>query len=136
MGTPVTVDVEVRYRDLDTMNHVNNAVYASYFEQARVAYVDEVFDIDLDDLNFVIANLEIDFGRPLTIEDDPTVGVEVTDLGDSSATMAYDLRSDGDSVATGETTLVFVDPETKRPGPIPSAIRERIVEHEGPELEA
>lgn len=136
MGDAFTVDVDVRYRDLDTMNHVNNAVYASYFEEARTAYVDEVFDVGLEDLNFVIAHLEIDFGRPLTITDDPTVAVEVTDLGDSSATMAYDLRVDGDSVATGETTLVFVDPETKRPGPIPPAIRERIVEHEGEGLEA
>ncbi|AEH37474.1 acyl-CoA thioesterase [Halopiger xanaduensis] len=132
---PITVDVDVRYRDLDTMNHVNNAVYASYFEEARVAYVDEVFDVDLENLNFVIAHLEIDFGRPLTIEDDPTVAVEITELGNSSATMAYDLRVDGNSVATGESTVVFVDPETKRPGPIPSDIRERIVEHEGPELE-
>ena len=131
MSDPITVDVDVRYRDLDTMNHVNNAVYASYFEEARTAYADAVFGLDLEDLNFVIAHLEIDFGRPLTIEDDPTVAVEVTDLGDSSATMAYDLRADGESVATGETTLVFVDPETKRPGPIPSEIRERIVEHEG-----
>ena len=131
MSDPITVDVDVRYRDLDTMNHVNNAVYASYFEEARTAYADEVFALDLEDLNFVIAHLEIDFGRPLTIEDDPAVAVEVTDLGDSSATMAYDLRVDGDSVATGETTLVFVDPETKRPGPIPAEIRERIVDHEG-----
>ncbi|GAB3665282.1 acyl-CoA thioesterase [Halopiger thermotolerans] len=135
MTDPITVDVDVRYRDLDTMNHVNNAVYASYFEEARVAYVDEVFDVDLENLNFVIAHLEIDFGRPLTIEDDPTVTAEVTELGNSSATMAYDLRVDGDSVATGESTVVFVDPETKRPGPIPAAIRERIVAHEGPELE-
>ena len=34
--------IGVRYRDIDAMGHVNNAVYATYLEQARVRYVDHV----------------------------------------------------------------------------------------------
>ncbi len=131
MGEEFTVDVDVRYRDLDTMNHVNNAVYASYFEEARTAYVDHVLDVGVEDFNFVLANLEIEFGRPLTIDDDPVVATEVVDVGETSATMTYDLRVDGDTVATGETTLVFVDPDEKRPAPVPTDVREQIVTYEG-----
>ncbi|MBK6404207.1 MAG: thioesterase family protein [Holophagales bacterium] len=35
---PCVVGVEVRFRDLDAMGHVNNAVYLTYFEQARLAF--------------------------------------------------------------------------------------------------
>lgn len=127
----ITIDVPVRYRDLDTLNHVNNAVYASYMEEARAAYAEEVLGLSFEEYNFVLANLEITFGRPVTMDDDLTVAVEVTEVGETSATMTYDVRADDGSVATGETTLVFVDRETKRPAPIPAEIRERIVEHEG-----
>lgn len=131
MGDEITVDVPVRYRDLDTLNHVNNAVYASYMEEARAAYAEEVLGLAFDEYNFVLATLEISFGRPVTMDDDLTVAAEVTGLGETSATMTYDVRADDESVATGETTLVFVDRETKRPSPIPGEIRERIREHDG-----
>ena len=133
MAEELTVSVPVRYRDLDTENHVNNAVYATYFEQARTAYAHEVLGLGLENYNFVLAHLEIDFGRPVTLEDDLTVAVSVSELGETSVTMVYDVRADGESVATGETTLVFVDPEAKRPSEIPADVRERIVEFEGAE---
>ncbi len=126
-----TVDVHVRYNDLDTYNHVNNAVYATYLEEARVAYVDEVLEMGVEDFSFVIANLELSFERPVEMTDELSVAVETTALGRSSATMAYELRDGGERVATGETTLVFVDPEEKRPAEIPPSVREDIVAFEG-----
>lgn len=36
---PVRVPLQIRWRDLDAQGHVNNAVYITYFEQARVGYV-------------------------------------------------------------------------------------------------
>lgn len=126
-----TVDVHVRYNDLDTYNHVNNAVYATYLEEARIAYIEEVLDIDVNDFTFVIANLELSFERPVEMTDALSVALETTALGRSSATMAYELRDGDERVATGETTLVFVDPEEKRPAEIPPSIREDIVAFEG-----
>ena len=131
MEEEFTVDVPVRYRDLDTENHVNNVVVGTYLEEARTAYVHEVMGLDLETYNFVLANLEIDFGRPIVLEDDLTVAVSVSDIGETSATMVYDVRSAEETVASGETTLVFVDPETERPSPVPAEIRERILEFEG-----
>jgi acyl-CoA thioester hydrolase len=58
-----TTDIEVRYRDLDTMGHVNNAVYATYLEQARMDYFRDLLGLTMDDVQGVIAHLEIDYHR-------------------------------------------------------------------------
>lgn len=134
MSDRYTVDVHVRYQDLDTMNHVNNAVYATYLEEARAAYARDVLELRVEEYNFVLATLEISFERPVTMADSVTAAVETTALGETSATMAYELLVEQETVATGETTLVFVDPDTKQPAPIPTPIRERIVAFE--DLEA
>ncbi|WP_408958848.1 acyl-CoA thioesterase [Natrinema sp. 74] len=136
MSVEFTVDVPVRYRDLDPMNHVNHAVYASYLEAGRTAYLRDVAGLADEEISFVIAALEISYERPITADDEPTVALSVTELGDSSCTMAYEIRVDGDVAATAETTIVHVDPETKRPGPIPDEMAQRIREYEGLEAVA
>lgn len=131
MSDEYTVDVPVRYRDLDTLNHVNNAVYGTYIEEARAAYAHDVLGFDFEEYNFVLAHLELSFERPVTLGETVTVAIETTRLGKTSATMTYDLRVEDETVATAETTIVFVDDEEMRPSPIPEAIRSRIVEFEG-----
>jgi acyl-CoA thioester hydrolase len=123
-------DIEVRFRDLDPLGHVNHAVHPSYCEQARIRYLDDVLGLTDDDLPMVIANLDVTYRRPITLEDDLWVAVSVTTLGESSFTMAYELRASDEVAATAETTQVVVDPETKRPASVPSVWREQLVEHE------
>lgn len=131
-----TVDVPVRFRDLDPLDHVHHSVYASYLESARVEYIEDVLEIGLEELSFVIATLEIDYERRITSGDDPVVALWVTDLGESSCTMAYEIRTDEGVAATAETVMVHVDPESGRPTPIPDATRDRIREYEGLESTA
>ncbi len=128
MTDPFTVDVPVRYRDLDPLDHVNNAVYVSYLETARVAFLEEALDVAAEDVSFVIANLEIDYERPIVAEDEPTVALWITDLGDSSCTMTYEIRVDDGVAATAETTMVHVDPDAKRPAPLPERARAAMLE--------
>ncbi len=130
MSEPFTVDVPVRFRDLDPLSHVNHAVYASYLETARVDYLADVVGMSGDDLAFVVANLEIGYKRPIVTGDDPTVALWVSRLGDSSCTMEYEIRVDSDVVATAETTMVHIDPETKQPSTIPTEVREPVLEYE------
>ena len=121
----------VRYRDLDTWGHVNNAVYVSYLEHARVSYLDDVLDADLDDNSMVVANLTIDYKRPVTLRDEVTVAIRVSHLGTSSHTMEYELRSNGEVAATAETTQVMLDAETGKPRPIDDETRETVARFEG-----
>ena len=118
------VDVQVRYRDLDPFEHVNNAVYASYLEYARSEYLEATLDLPVADYEFVIAGLVIDFHRPVTIDQSVSVHVGTSSVGTSSWTMAYAVVADGDVAATGETTQVWLDDDGD-PTPIPEATARR-----------
>ncbi|QKG93369.1 acyl-CoA thioesterase [Halorubrum sp. SS5] len=124
---PYTVDIEVRFRDIDALGHVNNAVYATYIEQARTRYFRDVLDIDISQSSNVLASLSIDFRRPIELPDENvTVTVELADLGRSSATMTHEIRV-GDAVAAeAEATVVALDPETGEPAPIPEEHRTKM----------
>lgn len=125
------VPIQVRYRDIDHMNHVNNAVYATYTEQARTEYFAEVVDADLTDLGVVIASLSIDFRRPITLDQDVVVALSVPRLGESSIPMDYEIRADGEVAATAETVMVAVDPSTRQSRPLPESWREPIASDQG-----
>jgi acyl-CoA thioester hydrolase len=124
-------EMEVRFRDLDMMGHLNNAVYATYLEQARVEYIEDVVEQPLMEIGAVVADLHLDFERPIDWGDDVVVAVRADELGTSSIPLEYEIRVDGDVAATAETLMVTFDPEAGEPRPIPDAWRERIQAHEG-----
>ena len=66
---PAVVAVDVRYRDLDTFNHVNNAVYLTYFEQARVRYFRSL-GWRSNDASVVVARSEVNYRKPIFLGDD------------------------------------------------------------------
>jgi acyl-CoA thioester hydrolase len=124
-------DVNVRFRDIDAMGHVNNAVYATYLEEARTAYFEEVLDVALSDVDTVLANVELEFRRPVELGNDVTVAVRVPELGRSSIPMEYEVRADGEVAATGEAVQVAVNRDSRESRPIPDEWRERIEAFEG-----
>jgi acyl-CoA thioester hydrolase len=123
------VPLAVRLRDLDPQNHVNNAVYGTYLEQARVDYLDTVLPGRLEDRNLVLASMTVDFQRPILREDDLAVALGTTALGESSFTMAYEVRGNGDVVATAETTQVHLGADGS-PAPLPESWRAAIADYE------
>lgn len=124
-------DVQVRFRDIDAMGHVNNAVYATYVEQARTEYFERVLDEGLDAVSTVLASLELSYERPILLDQSVTVEIDVPEMGRSSLPMAYEVLADGERAATAESVQVFLDPETEKPRPIPERFRERIAAFEG-----
>jgi acyl-CoA thioester hydrolase len=125
------VDVDVRYQDVDVLGHVNNAVYATYLEEARLVYFPDVLG-DTGSIETVLANLEIDYRRPVTMDDDlVTVEVETTDVGTKSLTLAYEVYAGGELAAEATSVLVAYDAKTKESVAIPEAWAERIREFEG-----
>jgi len=127
-----TTTVPIRYRDVDPWDHVNNAVFATYMEEARSEYLDTVFDERIGTRNFVLANLELDYHAPVTYDGDGVeVAVRTAELGESSLTLVYEISKDGTLAATGETTQVHM--EEAGPAPLPAEWRAAIREFE-PEL--
>jgi acyl-CoA thioester hydrolase len=114
-------DLQVRFRDVDAMHHVNNAVYATYLEQARVDYYADVLDVHLDDIDTVLVSLDIEYERQITLDDDVSVAMGVRSVGESSVTMAYEVRTETEVAATAETVQVYVGGDGEGASPLPSA---------------
>ncbi|MGM0684815.1 MAG: acyl-CoA thioesterase [Halobacteriota archaeon] len=127
-----TTEIDVRFRDIDAMGHVNNAVYATYLEQARTEYFRDVLGADLSRVSAVLASLSLDFRRPVELTDGTVaVDVDVAEMGRSSVTMTHEFRVDDAVVAEGEATLVSLDPDTGEPAPVPAALREGMSAYHG-----
>lgn len=130
-----TTTLPVRYRDTDTIGHVNNAVYATYFEQARIDYFDAVLGIPLDEREMVLTNLERDYRHRVTTDDeDVTVAVRTASLGGASFPVVCGMYTPDDTLAgEGSSTVVVIDDEGG-PQPTPDDWREALVAFE-PALE-
>lgn len=122
---------DVWLRDLDPQDHVNNAAYASYLEQARVEYVRDVVGDARGETGMVIVTLHVEYQAQLGLGDPVTVEVTVPEIGDKSFLMEYVVRSGDTVAATGETTQVTVDPETGESTRVPDGWREAIADFEG-----
>ena len=120
-------EFRVRFRDIDAMGHVNNAVYSTYLEPARADFFREVLGETLSEVGSVLASLSIDFRAPVEGDVVVTVALGVPELGTSSIPMRYEIRrEDGVVAATAETVQVVYDREAGSSMPIPEAWREAI----------
>ena len=117
----------VRFRDLDPMGHVNNAVFLTYLESTRFAFMKHVGAApNLEDMNLVVARVEIDFRAPVRLGDEVEVAVHASRFGEKSFDLDYELRVDGRIVAEARTVLVTYDYSKREPVPIPDAWREKL----------
>ncbi len=117
----------VRFRDLDPMGHVNNAVFLTYIEQARVAFLAEVgAATGLEDMNMIVARVEIDFKAPVRLGQEVEVSVRASRFGTKSFDLDYDLRVDGELVAQAKTVQVAYDYERREPVALPADWREKL----------
>ena len=121
------VPVPVRFSDIDALGHVNNAVYLTYMEIARVAFCRDVLGAaSVADLDFVVARIEIDYRKPVRLGDDLTCAISVERIGDTAYTLRYTLAA-GDAVAASARSVqVFFDPGTLRPKPVPPGFAARV----------
>jgi acyl-CoA thioester hydrolase len=118
-------EIEVRFRDLDAMGHVNNAVYLSYLEQARVAYWQRLTGATGVFRQFILARVECDYRAPVTLGERVVVRLRVAHVGRSSFTLEYDVLNARTRavVANAKTVLVMYDYQAGRSISIPDEMR-------------
>ena len=116
--------IEIRWRDLDGLQHVNNAVYATYLEIGRDDFFEHVLP-DAKPWDYVLVRLALDFRRELRLEDRRVVvSCAVERVGRSSITLREEIRtSTGELAAECETVVVARDSETGRPRSLTDAER-------------
>lgn len=117
--------IQLRYGDLDTLGHVNNAAYLTYFELGRVMFFRKhLKSFDARTVSFVIARAELDFKKSITMEDTVVLETYLESVGNTSFTFAHRLVSeDGETVySTGKIIAVSISPDRK-PVRVPDEIR-------------
>jgi acyl-CoA thioester hydrolase len=117
--------IEIRWRDLDAYNHVNNAVYLTYLEEARDEWLERALGDDGSAWGYVLARVAIDFRRELKQEGDEVIATcALARLGTSSVTTREELRTpDGELAAEAEAVLVARDPDSGQTRPLTEAER-------------
>jgi acyl-CoA thioester hydrolase len=117
----------VRFRDLDPMGHVNNAVFLTYLEQARVALFSELGAVTtLEEMNMIVARVEIDFKAPVRLGQEVEISVRPSRFGTKSFDLEYELRVEGELVAQAKSVQVAYDYNRREPVPVPAEWREKL----------
>ncbi|MFO7813402.1 MAG: thioesterase family protein [Pelovirga sp.] len=121
-----TTSIDIRFADLDAYGHVNNAIFFTYLEHARVKMFQEYFGAFLDSsLLFLVVRAECDYRLPITLNDNLLITLKVEQLRHSSFTFTYLLHDgDGREFANARTVMVGYDPQTKKPAALPAEIRQ------------
>jgi len=108
----------IRFGDLDRQNHINNAVFATYFESGRVIILyGEEYGLIVPGASFVLARIAIDFLGEMHWPGNVEIGTAIARVGNSSIGLDQALFVKGVCVATAENTLVLVDKATRKPKP-------------------
>lgn len=110
-GYPFVYRDRVRFRDVDSMGHVNNAVYSTYLESARIAYMRELVDDPgtVTGMPMILARLEIDFRAPAEYGQEIEVGVRPGRIGNKSFELESQIHADGRLVAEAKAVGVGYD---------------------------
>jgi len=130
---PVKLAIQIRWRDLDALGHVNNAVYLTYFELARLAYIRALLGVDTPidphtllpvDFQFILAEVTCHYRSPATLGDHLAVTICVSQVGRKSFVFEYRIHDEvtGRLVAEGCSTQVWFDYAGNESRPVPAEI--------------
>jgi acyl-CoA thioester hydrolase len=139
-----SVEIDVRFVDTDAMGHVNNAVYLTYCEMARIRYWTEVTGEPIAPghegaESLILAEARITYRAPVFHGERVTVETRATSLGQTSFVLEHRLTAHlpGEAarlVATSESVMVRYDYATQRPTPLGTTFVAAIEAFEGARL--
>jgi acyl-CoA thioester hydrolase len=116
----------IRFGDLDSNNHVNNAVFSSFFEAGRVTlFRDPERALMPDGLIWTLAQITIDYLGEMHWPGTVEVGIGLASLGRTSAVFEQAIFYEGRCTATARAVNVLVDTTTRKPVPISDELRSR-----------
>ena len=119
------IPISVRWRDMDSMGHVNNAKYISYLEEARVRWMLGVDGVSMTDrIAPVVAATNVNYRLPIVWPNDILVELFVERLGNSSVTIGHRIvAEDGTLHCDGHAVTVWIDRRTGKSRPLPDGVR-------------
>ena len=122
----ITTPIELRWRDLDALNHVNNASFLTFFEEARLRWFATLSGPwTSETAQPVLAAIHINYRRQLNWPEQVRVELHCERIGNTSLTIAHRLLGGDDAqvvYADGTSVLVWIDPASGKPISLPESI--------------
>jgi acyl-CoA thioester hydrolase len=109
----------VRFRDCDSMGHMNNSVFSTFLEEARIDVLGGL-------ASFILARVEIDFRAELRAGDEVEVRTRCSRIGTKSLELEHELHARGLLAAEAKSILVGYDYERGQSVPLPDEVRARL----------
>ena len=120
-------ELAARWRDLDAFNHVNNSNYLTYLEEARLQWLSHVPGPWFGEHSMpVMAAVQLNYRRPIEWPAQLHVQLYCERIGNSSMTIAHrivDAADAGTLYCDGHVVMVWMDPATGKPVPLPTSVR-------------
>jgi acyl-CoA thioester hydrolase len=133
LGFPVVLEIPVQWGDMDALRHVNNARYFTWFESARIAYIQRIgaqAGVGVGgEIGPILASVTCDYLRPIAFPATARVGARVSEIGSSSLRLEYAVeRTDApdDLCARGTSVIVLVRYATLEKVRVPDEARAAI----------
>ena len=119
------VPMPVRWGDLDAFNHVNNARYLTFLEQARIEWFETIGEPWVtDEYAPVLVSSLLNYKRPIEYPASVFVELFTERLGTSSVTLGHRIvAADGTLHFDGHAVVVWVDRRNGKPTPLPAGVR-------------
>lgn len=121
--------LQLRWRDLDAFNHVNNSTFLTYLEEARIRWFDSIGEPWVTDVFApLLAAVQLNYRMPVPYPADVVVELFVDKVGTSSITIGHAIASaDGATLyCDGHVVAVWIDRASGRPCALPAAIRKAV----------
>ena len=120
---PYRLSDNVRFGDLDPNQHVNNAVYATYFETGRVTLMKSPdYGLTPPGLAWIMVRLDIHFRAELHWPNTIELGLGVVKLGRTSVTFEQVVFSNDRGIASAMSVGVMIDEASRRPTPLTAEV--------------
>jgi acyl-CoA thioester hydrolase len=129
-------DIQIRFKDIDQLGHVNNANHITYFETSRVNYFKDVFknETNWKETGLILAHTEITYKNPIFLEDTISCYTKVSKIGNKSFDMENLIVKTSNSqdiiVAYGKSVLVCLNYLSKETIPIPTEWVQKIKQYD------
>ena len=136
---PVVAKLPVIWGDMDSFQHVNNAIYFRYFESARIQYFDALGWMDsVEQLTIgpILGSTSCRYRIPLTYPDTVYAGAKITEMHEKRFTMEYLIVSEQhpETVAEGTGVVICYNYQKKQTTQIPAVIHLAVEKLEGREF--
>jgi len=119
--------ISVRWGDMDAFNHVNNAQYLRYLEEARVQWLAGIPGVSLTDrIAPVLVASNVNYRQPIEWPSEIAVDLFIEKIGNSSLTMGHRMLSSTDAsvlYSDGSVVMVWIDTQTGKSVPLPETVK-------------